>query len=509
MNIIFKLASAFLFPTLLLAQSVTVSVKWTKEEPYPICREETRLVYSDDKNLWLYRPDPDPKKCSLELMDRKSMASIRKVAIPVPAYIDALAVDGNVAVSMNWTLAKEIIKVTATSIDLKDGKNKGAQMIFQSPLPRFQNGEKILILPSPNKKTIGILTRTSGEGDKSTTFQYKAVDLNLKELASFNISLPLKNELFWQRAATVSNNGSLYIHGYEMKSKNDFPGTPKVYTYSADTKVWDEVKLPATYPKMYNFILKTDKDNNLEVLGKFYNKKSEDYFYNGIFYFKFNGSGKQVLANKKLEFDASKMSELAKKHFNPSKGLASEFDIKEVVTFPNNEQVYLLEYTYDFSNGSSRTLNHNAIVALKVGATGNLLNTSIIHKEQINYHVEQRISEAAKGSTNENLGSYIYLQKNNDMYFYYLDDASNTGNSLKELKSANLRKNEPNALFQAKLNSNGEVEKKKLFTIAEAGFIPVVGNAGKCTNSGFVANAYHLNNINVLTTKLLQIELTQ
>jgi hypothetical protein len=536
--LIFKFSIFFLFiliSSILVAQTKEIATKWAKEEPYPICPSEAEVLFEDDKKLLVYKPSAKYESDKLEILDRFTLASKKVIPFPPIVIKDLFAKpqqvisDGNQVLAFYIKITKGTVnqgysswpaKIFGVSINANDGKSTKEPLLLMETtscldmmkdVNDYSSKVSVLVLPSANKKLIGILVKIENK-ENQVKYEYKVFDYALKEISSNSIALPLNDKFYTHRTVTIDNSGNLYVLGttYANLSAQTYghQGQPSLFCFNNVKNTLSEIKSLNLQPTMLRVHLRTDANDNLEIFGKQYKNHVDEAYFENLFYVKLSKEGTQTLINKKIVFDPTKMTNLDKKYYNPAKGLASDYLIRNVIDYPDGEQLFLLENEYYFNAEGNIAINTYSILALKVNKEGNTLFASSIHKQQGDYFGRGiRINSEVKASSNENLSSFSYIKKGDNVYFFYLDDSKNTGDIMKEMKFSKMSNLDKISCYMVKMDSKGEMTKSTLFTLSSLGFVPMFGNAFRSNSSGVLFNAYDIRKYDVMNTKIGLMEL--
>ncbi|MBC7389539.1 MAG: hypothetical protein H7329_10035 [Opitutaceae bacterium] len=471
------------FTNALFAQSPDILLKWAKPEPYPSITAPSKIIYSNDQNMLVYKPANTLQSCRAEWLSKSNMLTTKQITasqMGVTAgdiIIDGLA-DENHFQQIFAKQDKKMITVYGSVYSFKDGKLLvQPKQLDQIKKKKKEIFEMVYVKQSASNQFTGLLSKIE-EQAYVFAYRYKAFDIKLNEIASIEFPKPLADYLFEFKKFVVDEAGNGYLYVKEKKNPNVDANIPRIFFFSIADKSFNEITLPANLPFMDDFIFQTDKDGNMEIIGNYSKTEKKTDFFGGIFYLNVKKGTNQITETLTYPFVNSQMTTLPKKEFNPEKGLMYEYRLIGCMPASDGGKTFVMENKFTNINAGYYINNFNILV-MRANKTGQFLWASNVYKKQyqilsptLGYYYFLWKKNPPFNIYEEQICSFACLYKGNDVFLLYVDNATNLGNNLKELKDMEPYNTNENACFVAKVNKDGAVSKNILYPLKSEIFRP-------------------------------------
>ncbi|GJM34654.1 MAG: hypothetical protein DHS20C18_36550 [Saprospiraceae bacterium] len=338
-----------------------------------------------------------------------------------------------------------------------------------------------------------------GKKEKAEIF-LSVVDLNFEKVWDGKFNFPFVENQFTFNSMVLGNDGSVYILAkvYEDENaKESKKGGSKGRVAAYNMSIFHFTK-DAKSPKVYQLELGGEYisgagiklSNNKEIIcsGIYSNAKNGPVV--GTFLTKLSAIDGKVLVSNKKAMGKEEIEMLSDRNVDKKKGdtgLDTDFTFQDVVLKDNGSISITAEEQYKktkFNTASTRnpmyTVYYNLdILSMNIDKNGELERVAVIPKKQI--------------STDPLYCSFVTLQNEDEVYFFYNDDKDNLRRPLtaKPKKITNYKDCVAVVTIQDK---NGKLSRKKLFgqKDTDALFVPGYSKQISKNELFFVAQRYRL-----------------
>lgn len=386
----------------------------------------------------------------------------------------------------------EHLKVTAYSCSLSGiMEKKGVTLLDVAAETRSKSGT-VWYKQSPDNSKM-LIANVSYDKQSNNYINIKVFDKNLKEVNTYKETVKGRVSNGMVKISVggfILNNSGRMFYSYEkMYYKSggiDFgDNTNNDRDYSImeidESGKKREIPIELKNLKVAAMAFITDKDNNLQVGGLYYQKQSKGFikgiWVRGSFYVKLDGKTGKKLAETSKPFDKEMMLQFRKeKDLDKGKYLDNNFKLKSVYAKPDGGLFMVAEYfKVTQSEGgymTTITYNYGPLIAIDITKTGDINWTRSIIKAQI-YQQQMLNLGAALGGlyftvglpmTNDKTIYYSYMAdvQGDEFVLIYNDNPSNLSPDLPPKKHKTLTNPKKGVPMLVTFDKDGNMKKKLL-----------------------------------------------